>query len=112
MDGPSRPGSPLAAGLWPPDRPAAAPAALLFLGLALGVLGCGHANAPCPTPPATLDAHRAQSESLQRDLAQASQEAESLEARRQEAARRIQGAKAAEDSLASSAPAPAKARRK
>ena len=61
--------------------------------------GCGGATAPCPTPPATLDAHRAQSEALQRDLSRASDEVESLENQREEALNRIQSADAIEDSL-------------
>lgn len=115
-----RSGSPLTTVVWPPVRVAAGPrraaritpGAFLALSLAFGAAGCAHSSAPCPTPPATLDAHRSQSESLQRDLAQVSQEAESLDTRRQEAFRRIQAAKAIEDSLArtSSAPAPKKAR--
>lgn len=115
-----RSGFPLTTVVWPGVPPAAGSrcasrsALALFLGvsLAFGFAGCAHTNAPCSTPPATLDAHRSQSESLQRDLAQVSQEAESLETGRQEASRRIQAAKAIEDSLArtSSAPAPKKAR--
>jgi hypothetical protein len=113
-------GSHLTAIVWPgvrspagPRRALSVPPALfLALGFAFGMQGCAHSSAPCPTPPATLDAHRVQSESLQRDLAQVSQEAESLDTRRQEASRRIQAAKAIEDSLArpSSAPTPKKAR--
>ena len=114
-----RSGSLLTTAVLPDARPAAgltrpcSNAVVFFaLGFAFGMLGCAHTNAPCPTPPATLDGHRSQSESLQRDLAQVSQEAESLDTRRQEASRRIQAAKAIEDSLArtSSAPAPKKAR--
>jgi hypothetical protein len=62
--------------------------------------GCGHANAPCATRPATLDAHREQTESLQRDLSSVGVEQETLETRRVEAQKRIQAAKALEDSLA------------
>jgi hypothetical protein len=100
--GPVRPGVPLAAVPWPPapSRAGVPPvgAALLLLTLA-GPVGCGHATAPCPTPPATLDAHRAQSEALQQDLGQVAAEMEDLESRREEAARRIQAASALEDSL-------------
>jgi hypothetical protein len=76
------------------------------------VSGCGHANAPCPTPASILDAHRRQSEALQRDLGEASDEASALEARREEAAARIQAAKALEDSLTQAASRAAPASRK
>ncbi len=49
-----------------------------------------------------LDGHRAQSETVQRDLSQASAEAESLENQREEALNRIQAASAIEDSLSQS----------
>lgn len=101
---------------WPPARPSSArPWALAGLLTVLAgafVAGCGHANAPCPTPASILDAHRQQSEALQRDVGQASEEASALEARREEAAARIQAAKALEDSLTRAASRPAPRSRK
>src|SRR5262245_59470420 len=82
--GPVRPGDPLADGPWPPARSRAGSAArpaltAALLLLALGIAGCGGATAPCPTPPATLDQHRAQSEAVQRDLGPASGEVDAVE---------------------------------
>jgi hypothetical protein len=98
---PVRPGFRLAGGHWPgaPSRAVRFPAALLALAASLAGAGCGRGNAPCPTPPATLDSHRVQSEKLQQDLGQVSAEGEELEVRREEAVGRIQAAKAFEDSL-------------
>jgi len=102
-DGPAArgPGSRLADGLWPAALPSAARAAALAALVAAS--GCGGATAPCPTPPARLDEHRSQAEALQRDLDRVSEEADRLEARREEALERIQEATAREDSLARAA---------
>ena len=105
--GPVRPGDPLANGHWPSVRYQAAHAALpavaaALLLLALTSAGCGGATAPCPTPPATLDQHRVQSEAAQRDLGGVSAEVEALENQREEALQRIQAASAIEDSLSQS----------
>ena len=99
----------LAASLWP--------AILRSAGFAVGLpllaaaVGCGGATAPCPTPPAALEAHRVQVEALQGDLSRVSDEIATLESRREEAARRIQEAKAVEDSLAQGAARPSAAGR-
>jgi len=110
-------GAALAGSVWPAARRSTARAwasASLVAVLAWApAAGCGHANAPCPTPVSTLDAHRQQSEALQRDLGQTSEAASALEARREEAAARIQAAKALEDSLARAGrPAPTPPHRK
>jgi hypothetical protein len=99
----------LAGSLWPDARRSAilgVGSLSLCLGLAgAGLCGCAHTNAPCPTPPSLLDAHRGQSEAAQRDVGRTTEEVAALEGRREEAARRIQAAKATEDSLARAAEA-------
>lgn len=98
----------LAASLWPAILRSAGFAVALPL---LAAAGCGGATAPCPTPPAALEAHRVQVEALQGDLGRVSDEIATLESRREEAARRIQEAKAVEDSLAQGAARPSAAGR-
>jgi hypothetical protein len=64
------------------------------------VTGCGHANAPCPTPTTLVDRHRSEAEALQENLGRMEDEDASLQEQRDEAIRRIEAAQAAQDSLA------------
>ena len=94
-----------------PDRPAriwpgptwcalGSDARRAFLVLLISAAGCGGATAPCPTPTTELDQLRDRSERLEEDLARATREDRKVSAEREEAARRIEAAQAALDSIA------------
>lgn len=77
-------------------------AVLLASTVVLAVLasgGCGGAHAPCPTPTAELDSLRTVAEGLERDVDRETAESRAMEARRDQAARRVEAAQAALDSL-------------
>lgn len=64
-----------------------------------GLPGCGGAHAPCPTPTSDIDRHREESFAAERDVRNAVAEERALRAKREEAAARIEAARAALDSL-------------
>jgi hypothetical protein len=65
--------------------------------------GCAHTNAPCPTPTAQIDEHRAGVERLDAEVGKARAAERAERARRDEAATRAARARAALDSLAGGA---------
>jgi hypothetical protein len=72
--------------------------------------GCAHTNAPCPTPTARIDEHRAAVERLDAEVGKARAAERAERARRDDAARGVAEARAALDSLAGGAPAETPAR--
>lgn len=87
------------AGFW--ASPLAALRALAGVALVVPALGCAHTNAPCPTPTAQIDEHRAAAERLDAEVGKAREAERAAKARRDEAAGRVARARAALDSLAS-----------
>lgn len=80
--------SPSRAGLW------------LAATLLPAALGCAHASAPCPTPPAQLDRHRAEVERLDAEVGRARGEERELMKRRERTQAGIAWMQARLDSLA------------
>lgn len=92
-------------GFW--SRPDSSPlravgAVVVFLFIAM-TCGCGGAVAPCLTPTADLDRHRTESEDAQRTASRAASEARRAEAARAAAEARLAAARAAYDSLSTTA---------
>jgi hypothetical protein len=72
--------------------------------------GCGGATAPCPTPTTELDRLRAESQAAEGKLDQATETDRELKAKGDAAARRIEAAQAALDSLGPVGPSSPSAR--
>jgi hypothetical protein len=86
------------AGFW--ASPLAALRVLAGVALLLPAFGCAHTNAPCPTPPARIDEHRAAADRLDAEVGKAREAERAARTRRDEAARRVAAARAELDSLA------------
>lgn len=71
----------------------------LLSAAAVSLTGCGGATAPCPTPTAELDQLRTQTEELGKEVDQATAAERHAADARDGAARRVQSAQAALDSL-------------
>jgi len=65
----------------------------------MGLTGCGGATAPCPTPTSELDQLRTQAEEMGKEVDQATTAERQAAEARDGAARRVQTAQAALDSL-------------
>jgi hypothetical protein len=87
------------AGFW--ASPLAGLRVLACVALVVPALGCAHANAPCPTPTAQIDEHRAAAERLDAEVGKARGAERAARTRRDEAARRVAEAQAALDSVVS-----------
>ena len=84
--------------MWP-GRPVPT-LAFLLVTMLLGVMGCGHATVPCPTPTVELDHLRAETDRARQDSEKAQGEEGAWGARKEAAAQRVRDIEARIDSLA------------